>query len=304
MPPQSSAAIIDRRLKKLLRRFIPRRIRAALHGYRSLPARVAQLEGRLAEPTASAPHSSINAHERRVFSQNGEDGILEYIFQMVGVTNRTFVEFGVETGRECNTANLSLNRGWRGLLMDVDEDAVKAACEYYAEQLGSEAERVKIVAARVTPDNINALLRQNDIAGVIDLLSVDIDGNDLWVWQAIELIQPRVVVIEYNASLGPTRSLATVYDAAFNRFDKHPSGLYHGASLMALARVGRRRGYLLVGCESTGTNAFFVWEAAAAGSGLGEVTTLQAFYPMQPRTYTLSVDEQFDVIKGLEFVEI
>lgn len=302
----------------LLRPFVPRRLKEALTLQANLADRVRDLEGEIARlqgaivaleariaelPTQPPGHSIINHHERKVSSQNGEDGILEFIFHRVGVTNRTFVEFGVQDGRECNTANLALNHGWRGLLMESDHDFATAARAYYAEKLGPDADRVRVREALVTPENINELLTEEQITGTIDLLSIDIDGNDLWVWEAVQVVSPRVVVIEYNASFGPVRSISTAYDPAFDRHAKHPSGFYHGASLSALAKSGRRRGYLLAGCDSRGVNAFFVHEFAEAGSGLGELAPIAAYYP-EDRRSVLTTEEQFETIGHLELVEI
>jgi hypothetical protein len=137
------------------------------------------------------------------------------------------------------------------------------------------------------------------------LLSLDIDGNDLWVWRAITAIQPRVVVIEYNAAFGPGRSLSVQYDPAFDRFKYHPSGIYHGASLSAMANVGREKGYVLVGCESHGVNAFFVQRELATSADLIEMTPEQAYYEHAWRAAKFGATEaQFELIRHLELVAI
>ena len=248
--------------------------------------------------------SLINGAEFRVRSQNGEDGALQFIFSKIGTTNRNFVEFGIGDGRECNTANLSLNLGWSGLLMEIDPAQVVLARDYYSQKLRDEADRVRIEQATVLPETIDDLLGKYGVSGRIDLLSIDVDGIDYWIWKAVSAIQPRVVVIEYNPSLGAHRSLAVPYEPDFDRFEKHPTGFYHGASLKALARLGRSKGYILAGCESTGVNAFFVTEEAASGSGLGEIPVEQAFYPEARRTTLLSLDEQWSLVRDLPFTEV
>ncbi len=208
-------------------------------------------------PTPDHPRY-INFFEARAFSQHGEDGILCHLFSELGTTDRRFVEFGVESGRECNCASLAINFGWSGLLMDGDEGNARSGRAFYRAMIPDRPEAVTFNARWITRENINDLLKDAGYTGEIDLLSIDIDGNDYWVWEAIEVVTPRVVVIEYNALFGPSRAVTLPYDPAFNRFTRHPRGLIYGASLAALAKLGRRKGYGLVGCESRGVNAFFV----------------------------------------------
>ena len=129
---------------------------------------------------------------------------------------------------------------------------------------------------------------------------VDIDGNDYWVWKAITAIEPRVVVIEYNASLGYDKSLTIKYNPNFDRHKKHPSGWYHGASLAALTKLANSKGYILVGCESNGLNAFFVRKEIAQGK-LFEVSIQEAYYVHARRSKIESTLEQFKRIKHLDF---
>ena len=137
------------------------------------------------------------------------------------------------------------------------------------------------------------------------MLSIDIDGNDLWVWRAISVIRPRVVVIEYNAGLGPHRSLSVRYDPQFERFRYHESGIYHGASLAAMAAVGREKGFALIGCESHGVNAFFVHRSLLAESGLVELAPAEAYYEHAWRAKRFgSSQEQFAMIQHLDLASI
>jgi hypothetical protein len=191
------------------------------------------------------PLADVTRYERRFFSQNGEDGILQALFAVLGTTNRYFVEFGAGKGSECNTASLARRHGWRGLLMDAQAGAADAP--------------VPVQQEYVTAENIGALLDKYGVPASFDLLSIDIDGNDYWVWRAITRQRARVVVIEYNASRPPTESRVIAYDPDFRW-----SGTdYFGASLPALAQLGRTKRYTLVGCDSSGTNAFFVDDALA-----------------------------------------
>ncbi|VAW33973.1 hypothetical protein MNBD_CHLOROFLEXI01-210 [hydrothermal vent metagenome] len=248
-------------------------------------------------------HNRINQHEAKIYSQNGEDGILLYLISKIGLTNGRFVEFGVGNGRECNTANLSLNFGWHGLLIEIDGQQAQAAQQYYQQQLGIQQDRVQIINAAITVENINSLLTENNVQGEIDLLSIDMDGIDYWVWQAISVIQPRLVVIEYNASFGNQPAISIKYDANFNTHAKHPSGFYHGASLVALTKLGKQKGYKLVGCDSSGSNAFFVHQDAAQAF-ITAVTPQEAYFPHSHRTKSLNSQQQFQIISHLPFDEI
>jgi hypothetical protein len=217
-------------------------------------------------PGLAAPGAALDleSFEARVSSQNGEDGILLRLFSLIGATDRRFVEIGIEDGRECNTANLALAFGWSGLMVDRDAAGVEAARSRYAARAQT-ADTVRVLHRHVTRENVDELLASEGFAGEPDLLSIDIDGNDLWVWEAIERCRPRVAVVEYNASFGPERSVSVPYDPDFDRMTRHPSGYYHGASITALARVGQRKGYVLAGCDSNGVNAFFVRSDCAEG---------------------------------------
>ncbi len=181
---------------------------------------------------------NLAAAERKVYSQNGEDGVIEAIFAAIGTTDRFCVEFGVENATECNSANL-LEQGWTGLLMDPDGT--------------SRNPRIAIKNEFITAENINDIFAKHHVPQVFDLLSIDIDGNDYWVWRELRH-QPRVVVIEYNASVPPEFRLVIPYDPKFqwNGSD------YFGASLRALTELGDSKGYQLVHCERAGANAFFV----------------------------------------------
>lgn len=240
----------------------------------------------------------LRKFEFKIFSQSGEDGILMGIFSRVGTTNKKFMEIGIGNGDECNTANLSINHGWSGLLVDGDDQQVINARNFYKNYSG-----VSVAQCFVTTDNINDLLIQNRMTGEIDLMSLDIDGNDYWVLEKVNVLNPRVVVLEYNPTFGPERSITVPYDPNFYRMNYHSSGYYHGASLTALTKLMKKRGYSLVGCDSNGYNAFYVREDVAEGI-MVEIPPAKAYYPAKPRFRAGSPDIQFSVIKDLQFVEV
>lgn len=219
---------------------------------RSLQEALGRIEAR--QIAALPPGASLQEREFRVYSQWGEDGILQHLTGVVSIERRVFVEFGVESYQEANTRFLLVNDNWAGLVIDGDAgeiEQVRRSREYWLYNL-------KAAHAFITRENINALLTEHGVSGEIGLLSIDLDGMDYWVWDAIDVIDPAIVVVEYNSRFGPDDAVTVPYDPQFDRRRAHHSLLYYGASLKALALLGKRKGYSLVGCGSAGLNAFFV----------------------------------------------
>ena len=194
--------------------------------------------------------------EAKVCSQNGEDGVLQYIFSKIGVTSKRFIEFGAG-GASSNTELLLKSFGWYGLMIDGDDNQLLELNKRLRREK-VHTERLKLVKSWITVDNINSIFSEADFTGEIDLLSIDIDGNDYWIWQTIEVVKPRLVVIEYNASFGQNESVAVKYSPNFDRFSCESNGYIHGASLQALSKLAKKKGYSLIYCDHTGTNAFFL----------------------------------------------
>ena len=214
--------------------------------------------------------------EFRAFSQNGEDGILLYIFALIGTTNKRCVEICGADGLECNTANLMINHGWRGLVFDGNKGLIEKGQRFYAHCPDIYLWPPKLVHAWLTTDNVNSLIEEHGFAGDIDLLSFDMDGVDYWVWQAIDCINPRVVVLEYNNLLGPDVSLTVPCTPNFRSSAEDGHVNYYGASLPAFVKLGKQKGYRLVGCERYGFNAFFV-KAGVGEDALPEVPVSKCF---------------------------
>ena len=194
--------------------------------------------------------------EYRVFSQWGEDGIIDWLTTRVPIEREIFIEFGIENYTEANTRFLLMHRNWSGLVIDSSEANIGSI----KHQEVSWRYKLKAATAFITRENINGIFRENNISGDIGLLSIDIDGNDYWIWKVIDAVSPRIVVIEYNSRLGPDLSVTIPYDADFSRGPAHYSMIYYGASLRALWKLGRQKGYQLICCNSAGNNAFFVRE--------------------------------------------
>lgn len=270
-----------RKLRELLRR-----VRSRLMGgsWLTLHRQLVSLERRLqrvqeavgrveSRQVAALPEDApLAQREFQVHSQWGEDGLIDHLVRHVPVERQVFVEFGVESYDEANTRFLLTQQHWAGLVIEADRDRLQRLRQssiYWRHNL-------KAVDAMVTRDNINELLQHNGVTGPIGLLSIDIDGMDFWVWQAIERIEPAIVVIEYNHRFGPEASVSTPYAADFDRRAAHHSICYYGASLEALHRLGRRKGYDLVGCGSAGLNAFFV-RRDRRPPAIAALTTAEAF---------------------------
>ncbi len=216
----------------------------------------------------------LNHFESKVYSQAGEDGIIREVFNRIGVTNRFFVEFGSGDGQENNTVFL-LRSGWSGLWMDASDTAMEQAKRDFSREI--QARRLTVLTAFITAENIEDLLGRAGVPSQFDLLSIDIDRNDYWVWSRIERYRPRAAVVEYNSTFPPKADWVVPYDPiAFGDGTRD-----FGASLAALERLGRKKGYLLVGCNFGGTNAFFVREDLAANHFVGPFTAENHYEPPQ-----------------------
>ena len=194
--------------------------------------------------------------EFKVFSQFGDDGIIQYVLQRLDLpaSERRFVEFGVENYTEANTRFLLQNDNWSGLIMDGSAESMESVRRedyYWRHELTARAHFI-------TRENINDLLTDAGFTGRIGLLSIDIDGNDYWVWQAISAIDPALVIVEYNSLFGANAPVTVPYRADFTRTGAHYSNLYWGTSLAALCHLASQKNYVWIGCNSAGNNAYFV----------------------------------------------
>ena len=205
-----------------------------------------------------SPVNNIADAEFKVFSQFGDDGILQYLIHHLQIAPqlRKFVEFGVENYEESNTRFLLMNNNWSGLVIDGAKgniEHIHASPYFWKHDLAA-------VAAFIDADNINSLISNADISGEIGILSIDIDGNDYWVWEKIHVVKPIIIVAEYNATFGYKNAVSIPYDPAFNRSVAHYSNLYWGCSLAALNLLAGQKGYVFVGCNGAGNNAYFIRE--------------------------------------------
>jgi hypothetical protein len=250
--------------------------------------------------------SCLTDHEFKVYSQWGEDGIIDYLIRNVEIKNNLFVEFGVGNYLESNTRYLLVNRNWSGLVIDGDINDVsfiKSDPIYWRHNL-------KADCVFITKDNINTVLKVNGVVGDIGLLSIDIDGNDYWVWREIDVISPRIIIIEYNFRFGANDAVTIPYDPNFVRQNAHYSMIYFGASLKALVNLGKKKGYSFVGCNGNGLNAFFVRTDI-----LGKLKVLTAEEGYVPGKFResrnqdgqlafLNFEEEKSILMGLPLIDV
>ena len=197
---------------------------------------------------------SLEEAEFQVYSPFGEDGIIQWLIHNVAIDSRTFIEFGVEDYTEANTRFLLMNDNWTGLVMDGSEANMRRlnSWEYLWKY------DLTAVAAFITKDNINRLILDAGFEGDVGILSIDLDGNDWWILNAIECVTPRILICEYNNIFGEEKKVTVPYDAGFARTEKHYSNLYWGCSIAAFRGWAQENGYYYMGSNSAGNNAFFV----------------------------------------------
>ncbi len=225
------------------------------------------------ESRQTADAKTLAEAEFKVTSQWGEDGIIQHLLRNLRVPpQKVFVEFGVQDFTESNCRFLLTTCAWSGLVIDGSEKNVG----YIRQDPIYWRHNLKAVCSFITRENINDILTNAGLSGEIGLLSVDIDGVDYWVWEAITAVSPAIVIAEYNALFGSERAVTVPYDPAFVRGEKHHSNLYYGASLAALTGLARRKGLALVATNTAGNNAFFVKRELLTES-LRELTVAEAF---------------------------
>jgi hypothetical protein len=243
-----------------------------------------------------APVPALKETGFRIFSQFEEDGKLLFIFALMRISSGTFVDIGAADGINSNCANLAPNFGWRGVFIDGNPDNIRRGQAFYSQHPDTWAYPPRFIHAMVTRENINDILRMADIPSDIDLMSVDIDGNDYWVWDAIDCITPKVVIIETHIEFG-LRSIVVPYDKNYVYPGKHPD--YHGASPTAMMKLANKKGYRLVGSNDYGFNTIYI-RRGLAEEVLPEVPVESVLaHPRNSERARL-----FEPIKDWEYIEI
>lgn len=215
--------------------------------------------------------TNIQDAEFSVFSQWGDDGIIQYLIHTIGITNKTFIEFGVENYREANTRFLLINNNWKGLVIDGSEKNI----QFIKKDAISWNYSLNAVAKFITKENLNSLIENNGFKGEIGILHIDVDGNDYWLWECLNVVNPEIVIMEYNSVFGNKAAISVPYKADFYVTNEHFSNLYFGASLKAMEHLAIKKGYTLVGSNSNGNNAYFVRNDRM--NGLQKMTSDEAY---------------------------
>lgn len=244
-----------------------RKIYSHIHAFYTLTGRgesiyalmARERRDRILQAELAADPRTLTAYGFTAYSQADEDGIITEIFARIGTTDRRFVEFGCGDGLENNSTYLLLT-GWTGLWMDGGAENIEIVRKAFHDYLADR--RLTLTKTFITRENINSLISSAGFSGEIDFLSIDIDGNDYWIWEALTVIRPRVIAIEYNATFRPPHKIVQEY----NPSHVWQSDNAYGASLSAVETLGSRLGYVLVGCSYAGTNAFFVRRDLEAGA--------------------------------------
>lgn len=192
----------------------------------------------------------------RQYSQFEEDGILLYLFSIIEPRNRRCLELCAGDGIECNTANLIVNHGWWGWMFDGDEHRIAKGRSFYQEHKDTFLHPPSLTHAWITAENVNQVVTDAGLVGPIDLLSLDVDGNDYWIWKALDVVEPTVIVCEVQNIIPAVLAITVPYDPQFTMGTA--ANDFRGASLAAMVSLGRAKGYRLVGTHRYGFNAFFV----------------------------------------------
>ncbi len=300
------------------------RLRKTIAPLRAVPKTVAQMEVRLFRLERAAEDIRINQgrmlarqnrelntdnlqeYEFKVFSQFGEDGIIQRLVDAVSHPNKTFIEFGVENFVESNCRFLMQKDNWSGLVIDGSEDNVRAI----RKSPRAWAHDLEAVCAFVTRENISGILRRYEKVDEVGILSIDLDGIDYYVWEELAWVNPQIMIAEYNSVFGPERAISVPYDPQFRRSEKHYSHLYFGCSLRALYNFATKRGYSLVGSTSAGVNAFFVRNDLIGG--LKPLSVEEAYVESKFRESRspegqptfLSGGRRLEVIRGLPVLNV
>lgn len=234
----------------------------------------------------------------RMHSQFEEDGMLLYIFSIIGAPTKKAIELCAGSGETCMAANLIINHGWDALLIDGDETNVNRGIQFFSRNKQTSLHPPVFKKAWITTDNINSLIKENGFDGEVDLLSLDIDGNDYHIMEAISAANPRVIICETQNIVPSNLSLTIPYKEDFNRH-KGPSSNFFGVSLLAMCRLLDKKGYRLVGGSRYGFNTIFIKKEIG-----------QAFFPevsiesVHDNPYTKNKVREWEIVKDLPWLEV
>jgi len=253
--------------------------------------------------------NNINDYEFKIFSQFGDDGIIQYLIKNVIIeeNEKNFIEIGAGDYTECNTRFLTMKDSWQGLILDGSKGILDVK-KKYSNLIWKN--KLKFGCEWIKKENINEIISKYKFNLNIGLLSIDIDGNDYWIWKAIDIINPIIVIIEYNSLFGKKNKISVPYLEKFDRYSAHKSGLYWGSSISALTELGKSKGYILVGGNSAGVNLYFVRNDRK--NTLKEVNIDKAYFKQnfsdlkddKNNFADLNSNEKINIIKDLQVAEV
>ena len=287
-------------------RKILQRIKSAFYVVENLPQQLDEIkinQGRilslLNQKNTNAP---LNDYEFKVFSQWGEDGIIQHLINSLEIKNKTFIEFGVEEFTESNCRFLMMKDNWRGFIVDGSLshiNSIKQSYFYWRYDLNA-------YHAFITKNNINEILQHSGFAEDLGILSIDVDGNDWFILKAVSFYKPRILICEYNDVFGEERAISVPYDPQFNRTQKQYSNLYFGASISGITYLAEKKGYTLVGVNSNRNNAFFIRQDLVCDKvpkvdleAIYEPSNIRESRDESGRLTHLAGDERLALLKGL-----
>ncbi len=281
-------------LKNLIKYYFSKRIhKDKLHPSVGIQQRALMLQYQTAQKNKQVP--AFNSTGFKVFSQFEEDGLLLFLFSLLGESSKTFIEIGANDGINSNCSNLAVHFGWSGLFFEGDEKLIKRGRKFYSRIPTPYHPKPTYIQAIIKRENINELITKAGLSGEIELLSIDIDGNDYWVWDALTVVQPKVVVIETHTEFG-TENIVVPYDPDYMFPGKHP--VYHGASVIAMNKLAEKKGYRLIGASDLGINQVYIRKDLL----VDEVPTVT---PESTLWHPLAKDgfKSFQEIKDWEYLE-
>ena len=261
----------------------------------------------LINQNSALKQDEVNNHEYKIFSQFGEDSIIQFLINNLNISKNLFIEIGVENYEEANTRFLLENNNWEGLIIDGSDKNIK----FVREQNYYWRNKIKAVSRFVSTKNINEIILDNKFKDNIGILSIDIDGNDYWLWESINAVSPDILIIEYNANFGSKKSLTIKYDENFQRSKKGLNKLIYGASLSALYKLAKKKNYSLVLVNSNGNNAFFVRDnllnsnvSAKTVEECFKKNTFKEFIDEKDNFRELEEEQIKNIIEDLRIVEV
>lgn len=283
------------------------KIKQKLNQIHQISQDVEQLRYSIGEMETLKVGPGASVREFKVFSQSGEDGVIQWLIHNIPIQSKRFIEFGVQNYTELKTRFLLMHDNWSGLIMDGSQENM----DYVKQDNICWMHDLKPVPAFITAENINTLIRDNGFDGEVGILSIDIDGNDYWVWKAISCVQADIVICGYNSRFGSERAVTIPYDPNFYRTEAHSSNLYFGASIRALTLLGQQKGYALVYGNEIGSNLFFI-RRELLNDVVYEKTVEECYVRAkyrqardpQGKLMLLSIEDEEKLLEGLSLVDV